>query len=109
MVQVKDVKTNLILDPNAEVVHDATTNLISSTSDKKVGRYTTFVHIETDKGMSGFSYSSGGRALEVLIHDNLKHIIIGEDPLDTEKLWNKMFWQVRGYGRKGLALSLIHI
>ena len=101
MVQVKDVKTNLILDPNAEVVQDATTNLISSTSDKRVGRYTTFVHIETDKGMSGFSYSSGGRALEVLIHDNLKHIIIGEDPLDTEKLWNKMFWQVRGYGRKG--------
>ena len=110
MIQVKDVKTNLILDPTPEVTQDATINISSGNSDEKVGRYTLFVHIETDKGLSGFSYTSDhntGRALETLIHDNLKHIIIGEDPQDTEKLWDKMFWQVRGYGRKGLAFQAI--
>ena len=103
MIQVKDVKTNLILDPTPEVTQDATINISSGNSDEKVGRYTLFVHIETDKGLSGFSYTSDhntGRALETLIHDNLKHIIIGEDHQDTQKLWDKMFWQVRGYGRK---------
>ena len=110
MVQVKDVKTNLILDPTPEVTQDATINISSGNSDEKVGRYTLFLHIETDKGLSGFSYTSDhntGRAIETLIHDNLKHIIIGEDPQDTEKLWDKMFWQVRGYGRKGLAFQAI--
>jgi len=36
MVQVKDVKTNLILDPTPEVTQDATINISSGNSDEKV-------------------------------------------------------------------------
>ena len=32
---------------------------------------------------------------------------IGEDPFDIEKHWEAMFWQVRGYGRKGIAFCAI--
>jgi len=33
--------------------------------------------------------------------------LIGKDPLDIEKLWNEMYWEVRGYGRKGIAFCAI--
>ena len=49
----------------------------------------------------------GGRSAQVLIDESLKPILIGQDPLTIEKLWDDMFWRVRGEGRKGLAFGAI--
>jgi L-alanine-DL-glutamate epimerase-like enolase superfamily enzyme len=41
------------------------------------------------------------------VENGLKDLLIGQDPFDIEKLWNDMFWRVRGYGRKGLAFCAL--
>ena len=42
-----------------------------------------------------------------MIEDNLKDLLIGQDPFAIEKRWNDMFWRVRGYGRKGIAFPAL--
>src|SRR5205823_527225 len=42
-----------------------------------------------------------------IIEGSLKPLLIGQDPLCIEKLWDDMFWRVRGYGRKGVAFCAI--
>ena len=42
-----------------------------------------------------------------VIHARLKPLLIGQDPLDHERLWEDMFWRVRGFGRKGVAFCAI--
>lgn len=37
----------------------------------------------------------------------LKSILLGEDPLDIERLWNKMYWESNYIGRRGLGIHAI--
>lgn len=49
------------------------------------------VFIDTDEGVTGVG--AGVRAPDV---ENLKNLLIGEDPLCHERLWNKMYFSRRG-------------
>ncbi|MFT6773846.1 MAG: L-alanine-DL-glutamate epimerase-like enolase superfamily enzyme, partial [Paracoccaceae bacterium] len=69
-----------------------------------------FCEIETEAGLSGlgFSYSkrAGGPGLyahAVEIADNL----LGEDPSDIARLWDKLAWAGASVGRSGLATQAI--
>ena len=66
-----------------------------------------FVELTTDAGITGVSYSEGAGPVRAFIHDQLADLIVGADPFETEKLWNNMFWRVRGNGRKGAAFQAI--
>ena len=65
------------------------------------------VHLDTDAGHRGlgFAYTlqGGGRALKVLADDDLAPLVIGEDPLDHERLSAKVHWRLQGIGRRGLV------
>lgn len=37
----------------------------------------------------------------------LTSILVGEDPLDVERLWQKMYYQTNRYGRRGAAIHAI--
>ena len=63
-----------------------------------------FVHIITDSGLEGLSPSGGGRAGQMLIEGTFKELLIGQDPLNIEKIWDDLFWCVRGVGRKGISI-----
>ena len=56
------------------------------------------VHIDTDAGHRGlgFAYSlqGGGRALKAIADDDLAPLMIGEDPLDHERLAIKVYWRL---------------
>lgn len=67
----------------------------------------TFVELLTDAGITGVAYSEGAGPVRAFIHDQLKDLIVGADPFETEKLWTAMFWRVRGNGRKGAAFQAI--
>ncbi len=69
----------------------------------------TFLQVFTDEGMTGIGQAGGNaRALnKVLIEDVLKPYVIGEDPLNTERIWDKMYWGSVRYGRRGAAISAI--
>ena len=64
--------------------------------------------IRTDDGLEGLGYSlvfGGGGAESVLAYldARLKPLLIGEDPLAVERLWEKMYRGDRGVRRVGIA------
>ena len=77
------------------------------------GRYkiiSTFVQIETDEGVSGIGPAGTG-ATVFYIDTQLKPLLIGQDPMAIELLWDQMYRNAI-LGRKGdnmLAISSIDI
>jgi D-arabinonate dehydratase len=68
------------------------------------------VKIETDAGITGIGLGGGGRVGRATI-ETLTPLLIGEDPIDVERLWHKM-WVPKLIGRRGLttrAISAIDI
>jgi L-alanine-DL-glutamate epimerase-like enolase superfamily enzyme len=103
-MKITEIKTTFLFDPEGFVIQDAT---IPPPNPGAQGRSALFVHIKTDEGVEGLGVGQGQRAVQAVIEDSLKSLLIGQDPFNIEKLWNDMFWRVRGYGRKGLAFCAI--
>jgi L-alanine-DL-glutamate epimerase-like enolase superfamily enzyme len=65
------------------------------------------VYVDTDAGHRGLGFAlalqGGGRALKVLADDDLAPLLIGEDPLDHERLAGKIYWRLQSIGRRGLV------
>ncbi|MDQ6709886.1 MAG: mandelate racemase/muconate lactonizing enzyme family protein [Candidatus Dormibacteraeota bacterium] len=71
-------------------------------------RVTSLVRVHTDSGLVGLGAAySHPDLVRVIIEGNLRSHLIGEDPLQVEALWEKMYGLTRWYGRKGAALSAI--
>lgn len=52
--------------------------------------YSTYVRVYTDEGLTGTGECiHGGAGCPALVHD-LKHLIVGENPLNVDMLWEKM-------------------
>jgi D-arabinonate dehydratase len=74
-------------------------------------------HITTDAGVTGFGYSlafggGGAEAIKVYLDTRLAPLLVGQDPLFVERLWDRMFRADRGIKRQGIAayaLSAIDI
>lgn len=103
-MKITEIKTTLLYDPDGFVVQDATIPPIPSGAK---GRSQLFVHIHTDEGPIGLGMAPGQRAIREVIHQNLSGVLVGQDPFMIEKLWQDMFWRVRGFGRKGIAFQAI--
>ncbi len=103
-MKITEVRTTWMVDPDGFVIQDAT---IPPPKPGAKGRSALFVHIKTDEGFEGLGIGQGPRAVQAVIEDNLKDLLIGQDPFSVEKLWNDMFWRVRGFGRKGIAFCAI--
>ena len=64
-----------------------------------------FVKVFTDQGIYGVGEASGWpRVVETAIHD-LTPLLIGEDPFQIEKLWQKMLLAQMGHGMTGIVGS----
>lgn len=64
--------------------------------------------IRTDEGLTGLGYSlafggGGAEAIQVYLETRLKPLLIGEDPLFVERLWERMYRADRGIKRQGIA------
>src|SRR5579871_1474609 len=64
--------------------------------------------ISTDEGIQGLGYSlvfggGGAEAIRAYLETRLKPVLIGEDPLFIERLWQRMFGVDRGIKRQGVA------
>jgi D-galactarolactone cycloisomerase len=71
-------------------------------------RVTSLVRVRTDAGLVGLGAAySHPDLVRVIIEGNLRAHLIGEDPLQVEVLWDKMYGLTRWYGRKGAAMSAI--
>jgi L-rhamnonate dehydratase len=66
------------------------------------------VEVETDEGQIG--YGNAGLCPDVsklIIDSKLSSLLLGENPLNTEYLFEKMFRSTIAYGRKGAVLAAI--
>jgi L-alanine-DL-glutamate epimerase-like enolase superfamily enzyme len=64
--------------------------------------------IRTDEGLSGLGYSlafggGGADAIQVYLESRLKPLVLGQDPLFVEGLWERMYRFDRGIKRQGVA------
>jgi L-alanine-DL-glutamate epimerase-like enolase superfamily enzyme len=64
--------------------------------------------IATDEGITGLGYSlafggGGAEAIKVYLDTRLTPLLLGEDPLFVERLWQRMFRGDRGIKRQGVA------
>ena len=67
------------------------------------------VYIETDEGVTGVGLGSGiqeAPKVSDAIIDYLKTVLIGRDPLDTERHWHEM-WRPKLVGRRGITTRVI--
>ena len=69
------------------------------------------VRLRTDEGLVGEGYAwcigGGGRAMLTIIQQDLSPKLIGEDPLDHERLWNGLYWNTQSIGRHGLVIQAL--
>jgi len=66
------------------------------------------VEIETDSGVIGIGEAGiGGGVTARVIEKSLKPLLVGQDPLLIERLWQTMFARTRQYGRRGLVMQAI--
>ncbi len=62
-----------------------------------------FVKIHTDEGVYGVGEASGWpRVVETAIRD-LSEILVGEDPMQIERIWQKMYIAMMGHGMTGIV------
>lgn len=80
-------------------------------------RFISLLKISTDEGITGWSdietqphaahtvvnVASGGQ----IGFEGLRSALVGEDPLERERLWQKMYRYMAYYGRQGLGMHLI--
>jgi len=98
---IQDIKTTVLSLPHLPGFQDATIRHISQ------GRSQCFVHVHSDQGLVGLGLGGGVTAAREVIERTLKPILIGQNALHIEKLWDDMFWRIRGVGRKGLAFCAL--
>jgi hypothetical protein len=63
------------------------------------------VEIGTDQGLKG--YGRGGPAGGPIVEGHLKKLLLGENPLNIERLWDIIWRSSMSYGRKGAVINAI--
>jgi L-alanine-DL-glutamate epimerase-like enolase superfamily enzyme len=99
-MRIKDIRT-IALSYKCEPPY-------ASASGVQARRGALLVEIETDDGTIGIGEAGvGGGVTATCIEKDLKPLLIGEDPLMIEGLWQKMFVCTRQYGRRGIVMNAI--
>jgi L-rhamnonate dehydratase len=67
------------------------------------------VEIETDEGIVGHGYTSivEGDVVETIINNTIRPLLLDEDPMRTERLWERMYWKCSPRGQTGYASHAI--
>jgi L-rhamnonate dehydratase len=60
-----------------------------------------FVKLTASDGTIGYATGFGGPPACWLIEEHFKRFVIGQDPRDTNKIWDMMWRASMFYGRKG--------
>jgi L-alanine-DL-glutamate epimerase-like enolase superfamily enzyme len=86
-------------------------NPCMSAGGVNANRNALLIEIETDTGLVGLGEAgaAGGplASTATVVEHELKPMLLGEDPLLIEGLWQKMFARTRQHGRRGIVLHAI--
>jgi L-alanine-DL-glutamate epimerase-like enolase superfamily enzyme len=105
-MKIKDI------EPIVLYAQDTTSKGMSD--EPNLGGYTGYqvvVRAETDEGLEGWGECCVGSengeaafATKTLIEKGLKQRILGQDPIEYRKIWDRLYSAVEWYGRRGLAI-----
>lgn len=63
--------------------------------------------LRADDGSEGmgltYTIGRGGRAIKTLLDSEMVPLVLGEDPFNIERIWEKIWWQLHWVGRQGIA------
>ncbi len=81
------------------------------------GDWQLIIKISTDEGLTGWADVEtlgpaavaiiAGQGMAILGFKTLGELILGENPLDTDRLWDKLYIGSAYYGRRGIAMQCI--
>mgnify|MGYP000564932263 CR=1 FL=1 len=105
MMKITDVKCELLKMPLPRPMQSGSS---SGTKGGPVGHiYMPLAIISTDSGITGTGYGwtllGGATAIRCIIQDDFSPLLIGEDPLDNERLWTKLNKRLQTVGRTGVV------
>lgn len=102
-MKITEVEPIHLRVPNVEAIPDGTLDVL-------------VVRVHTDEGITGVGEVTSQSYVCKACFDaprsaarrhGLTSILVGEDPLDVEGLWEKMYYQTNRYGRRGAAIHAI--
>ena len=101
-----------ITQVRAHVLRSALEQPFSFSQGWVSSRGATLVEVQTDDGITGWGEAlcQGLQPPEIAaaaINHALKHLVVGEDPLQPEVLWHRMYHHTRDYGQKGAVVGAI--
>src|ERR687884_1755030 len=71
-------------------------------------RLVLLVQVHTDEGIIGLgeaaAYSAAPSVLAAVVQEELRPILVGEDPFRVERLWQTMYARTHQHGRRGAVL-----
>ncbi len=74
-------------------------------------RSTHLVEVKTDEGLTGWGecFGPGNVALanKTIVEKVIQPMLIGEDPVDREVLWHKVYNLLRDHGQKGMPIQAL--
>lgn len=103
--RISEVRTELLRMPLPRPM------MSGSSSGKKGGPVSHInmpvVFITTEDGVRGLGYAwsllGGATATRCVLKDDFAPLLVGEDALDNERLWNKLYRRLQTVGRVGLV------
>jgi D-galactarolactone cycloisomerase len=101
-----------ITQVRAHVLRSALEQPFSFSQGWVSSRGATLVEVQTDEGVTGWGEAlcQGLQPPEIAaaaINHSLNNLIVGEDPLQPEVLWHRMYHYTRDYGQKGAVVGAI--
>ncbi len=103
-MRITHIDTFLLYDPHAMPVQDGTT---PERALQRCGRGQLFVHLHTDAGLIGLGMAGASPGVKEVITQVLSPALIGKDPSRISDLWQQMVWEIRDFGRGGIAYIAI--
>jgi D-arabinonate dehydratase len=102
-MHITDIRTTCLAVPLDRVFRGGTYEITV--------RCTVITEVLTDAGLTGCTYAGDERTRQRLITETidtrLKPLLIGQDPLDVERLWDQMFVETIPHGDRATILEAI--
>jgi len=102
-MRITDIRTTRLAVPLSRVFRGGTYEITA--------RCTIITEVLTDAGINGCTYAGDERTRQqeivYIINARLKPLLIGQDPLDIERLWDAMFQETIPHGDRATILEAI--
>lgn len=101
-IKITDIKVTVFEHKVNDVVYDREGHTRYEPGNV-AKRALTYVQIETNEGIVGECFGNGGMTEAIQIKSVLEPILLGENPLNRERIWQKMWYRGRRLDHKYLG------